>query len=405
MKLGILLSGGKDSLFAAYIASKNHELACAIVIQSENKESYMFHTPNIEQVKLQADALGIPLVIKITQGKKEKELDDLQIAIKEAIDTYNIKGIVTGAVASQYQASRVQTICHKLNIYAINPLWQKNEVELLKEIINNNFKVIIAGVFAYPFGKEWLGRTINKETIMELLGLQHKYKINPAGEGGEIETFVLDCPLFSKRIVVEKDEQQYDNYAGTFTILEARLEEKENDDSKYRYTYTPTRDDVTIISTVCEHKDIYFYEFVKPITDIIPGKVIHISELHEPITTPAILTGTSLKDLSFQQHKDKMKYLPNTVLGICAGMELMAEYEGIQLTPILEIGPQWVNEKEEYFLHQKGIKTIEREDPRIIETTKKGIAKINWTNKQWMAVQYHPEVTNKHLLKTFLSNL
>ncbi|KIH43807.1 hypothetical protein ANCDUO_26181, partial [Ancylostoma duodenale] len=36
--------------------------------------------------------------------------------------------------------------------------------------------------------------------------LHSQYGVHPCGEGGEYETFVLDCPLFHKRILVEDSE-------------------------------------------------------------------------------------------------------------------------------------------------------------------------------------------------------
>ncbi|PIO08781.1 TIGR00289 family protein, partial [Candidatus Pacearchaeota archaeon CG10_big_fil_rev_8_21_14_0_10_34_12] len=132
MKLGILFSGGKDSSYAAYLAKKHrHELTCLISVFSENKNSYMFHTPSISRVKEQAQAMNIPLITKKTKGVKEKELQDLENAIKKAKEKYKIKGIVTGAVESIYQSSRIQRICNKLNIEVFNPLWQKDQIELL----------------------------------------------------------------------------------------------------------------------------------------------------------------------------------------------------------------------------------------------------------------------------------
>ena len=69
-------------------------------------------------------------------------------------------------------------------------------------MIKNKFKIIITGVFAYPLDEKWLGRKINKEFINDIKILNEKYKINPAGEGGEFESFVLDCPLFIKPLKV-----------------------------------------------------------------------------------------------------------------------------------------------------------------------------------------------------------
>src|SRR3989339_141823 len=182
MKVAVLFSGGKDSCMASYLAKEaGHELSCLISIVSENKESYMFHTPSIEKTKKQAEVMQIPLIIQKTKGKKEIELKDLKKAIKKAKDEYHIGGIVTGALQSIYQASRIQKICNELDLECFNPLWQKDE-------------------FEYPLDESWLGKEINEEFIDKVKKLNQKYQIHPAGEGGEFETFTLNCPLFKKSL-------------------------------------------------------------------------------------------------------------------------------------------------------------------------------------------------------------
>jgi ABC transporter with metal-binding/Fe-S-binding domain ATP-binding protein len=206
VKCAVLFSGGKDSTYAAYIAKKDgHELSCLISIISKNPESYMFHTPSIKKVEKQAEVMMIPLIKQATLGKKEEELFDLELAIKKAIKQYNIQAIITGAVESVYQCSRIQKICDKLNIKCLNPLWKKDQFKLLEELIENDFKILIIGVFAYPLDDSWLDKIIDRAFFIKLRELHEKYKINPAGEGGEFETFVLNCPLFSRELkVVDK---------------------------------------------------------------------------------------------------------------------------------------------------------------------------------------------------------
>ena len=135
MKLGVLFSGGKDSTIALHKAAKKHKIECLITIISKNKESYMFHTPNIDITKMQADALRIPLINRKTEGTQEEELKDLKEAIATAIIEFKIAGIVTGAIASVYQTQRIQRICDELGITCINPLWKKNQEDLLREIV------------------------------------------------------------------------------------------------------------------------------------------------------------------------------------------------------------------------------------------------------------------------------
>lgn len=203
-KLAVLLSGGKDSLYAAYLAKeKGYELACAITLLSENKESYMFHTPSILQTVKQVQKMEIPHLLQKTSGEKEKELLDLTAAIQKAREKYGITGIVSGAIQSAYQAGRLQKICHEQELLCFNPLWQKPQYELLLELLTEGFEVMITGVFAYPLDETYLGRKLDKELAAELLRLQNKYQINPAGEGGEFETFVLNCPLFREPLKVQ----------------------------------------------------------------------------------------------------------------------------------------------------------------------------------------------------------
>jgi diphthine-ammonia ligase len=223
MKLGVLFSGGKDSTFALHIAAEHEEAACLITLVSRNLESYMFHTPNIHVTALQAEAIGLPLITKVTEGKKEEELKDLEQAITEAITQHHIEGVVTGAVESVYQAERVQRICNRLDIYCFNPLWKRNQRQLLEEIVEKRFTAIISGVFAYPLDETWLGKQLNTDLIGNLVDLEKKFGISPSGEGGEIETTVLDAPLFRKKVEVLDYTVEAKGNSGVLKITNAKL--------------------------------------------------------------------------------------------------------------------------------------------------------------------------------------
>jgi diphthine-ammonia ligase len=226
MRVGVLFSGGKDSAYALYKALGTEEVVCLISVVSQNEESYMFHTPNIGMTGVQAEVMGIPLVQVTTEGEKEEELQDLRRAIIKAHNIYGIEGVVTGAVESVYQATRIQKICNDLDVWCFNPLWLKDQVTLLHEIIANNFKVIITGIFAYPLDEGWLGKEIDKGIVERLIVLKNKYKISPSGEGGEIETTVLDAPFFEKNIEVTDYEIKADKNSGVYIIKNVELVEK-----------------------------------------------------------------------------------------------------------------------------------------------------------------------------------
>jgi ABC transporter with metal-binding/Fe-S-binding domain ATP-binding protein len=223
MKLGILFSGGKDSTLALHKSAEKEQATCLITIRSRNPESYMFHTPNIGLTELQAQALDLPLIVQETQGNKEEELFDLEQAIKQAVRQFDIEGVVTGAVESVYQAERVQRICNRLDLWCFNPLWKMNQQTLLEELLKKDFQVIISGVFAYPLDERWLGKQIDYAIVSKLVELQRKYGISPSGEGGEIETTVLNGPMFKQKIEVTEYNITARDNAGVFRIKQARL--------------------------------------------------------------------------------------------------------------------------------------------------------------------------------------
>lgn len=226
MKLGVLFSGGKDSMYALMKAMEKDNVVCLISILSKNKESYMFHTPNIDITSLQAEAIGLPIVQVTTEGKKEEELKDLKTAIEKAKKDYKIAGVVSGAVESVYQGERIQKVCNDLDVFCFNPLWKKDQKKLLKDIIAGGLKVIISGIFAYPLDESWLGRELDIRVARELFSLQKKYNLSPSGEGGEIETTVLDAPIFKKRIEILESEKEAKDNSGVFRIKKAELVSK-----------------------------------------------------------------------------------------------------------------------------------------------------------------------------------
>jgi ABC transporter with metal-binding/Fe-S-binding domain ATP-binding protein len=226
VKLGVLFSGGKDSVFATYRAMQKNQVACLITLISQNPDSYMFHTPNIQRTSLQAEAIGLPLLSWPTLGEKEKELEDLAAAIADARDEYGIQGVVSGAIESVYQAVRTQRICKALDLWCFNPLWQINQVDYLRLLLSEGFQVIITGVFAYPFDASWLGQELTLECICRLEELWKRYKVSPSGEGGELETMVLDGPIFQKRLEILRSSRSYCNFSGRLFIEEMRLVDK-----------------------------------------------------------------------------------------------------------------------------------------------------------------------------------
>ncbi|MDO8537903.1 MAG: TIGR00289 family protein [archaeon] len=227
MRVAVLFSGGKDSTSALYWAVKQgFEIKTLITVLSDRNDSYMYHIPNAELTKFQAEAMNFSLIFIHSTGIKEKELIELKEILADLKKQKLIDGIVTGALASVYQASRIQKICDDLKLKCFNPLWQKNQEQYLKDLLKQKFEVMIVGVAAAGLDEKWLGRMIDKKAIQELIELEKKFKINVAAEGGEFETFVLNCPIFKKKLKVVKAQTLWHGNRGEYLIKEIKLVKK-----------------------------------------------------------------------------------------------------------------------------------------------------------------------------------
>lgn len=225
MKLAVLFSGGKDSTYAAYLSeNEGHEIACLLSMIPGNPESHMFHTPNIELSALQASAIGLPYERFETKGEKEVEVEDLKAAIAAVKEKYGIEGIVSGAIASNYQKGRIDRICLELGLVNRAPLWGSPPGAYIRRFIADGFKAIFTAVSADGLGPEWLGRELDTKALEELEKIGEKYRLNVSLEGGEAETFVIDGPIFRNGSVrILESEKVWQGGSGILKIRNAVL--------------------------------------------------------------------------------------------------------------------------------------------------------------------------------------
>ena len=223
MRLAALFSGGKDSTYAAHLAQEmSHDISYLVTMLPARDDSWMFHTVNIGLAPLVAKATGIESVVVDTSGEKEEEIQDL----KPAIAGLNVDGIVTGAIASSYQRSRVDGICSELEIEHVAPLWGRESSELLREMIGDGMSIIVAAVAAMGLDEKWLGRTLDLDALEELKSLSERYGVDVCGEGGEMETLVLDAPWFTSRLEIMSAKPEWDGVRGSLHVEQAHLIQK-----------------------------------------------------------------------------------------------------------------------------------------------------------------------------------
>ena len=167
-----------------------------------------------EGISLYADAMDLPLYVKTISGTSKntscnynpeegdevEDLFDLLSDIKQKID---FDAVSSGAILSDYQRVRVENVCRRLNLKSLAYLWRRDQKELMQEMISNQVNSVLVKVAALGLKPAHLGKSLeNMQSHLEMLC--NKYGNNICGEGGEYETFTLDCPLFKKKIEVRK---------------------------------------------------------------------------------------------------------------------------------------------------------------------------------------------------------
>jgi ABC transporter with metal-binding/Fe-S-binding domain ATP-binding protein len=201
MRVIVLFSGGKDSVFATFFSLfQGWDVSLLTLVPQD--DSMMFHRPNVELTSLQAQALG--LMHRQVNVTNETELKVLE----RELATLKPDAIITGAIASEYQKQRIDQIGYNLKIPTISPLWHKGDA-LLQEL-TEFFEIHITTVAAQGLGEEHLGKKFDSEFVQKLQSLG----LNPFFEGGEGETFVSNAPFFKSKIEITGMEKKFDGSRG-----------------------------------------------------------------------------------------------------------------------------------------------------------------------------------------------
>jgi ABC transporter with metal-binding/Fe-S-binding domain ATP-binding protein len=196
MSWAALTSGGKDSILSIQKAiDSGKDVRYMVTARPKNRDSYMFHSANLDAVPVIAQVAGMNYVEIETHGRKEEELADLEAGLA----ALEIEGVIAGAVASEYQAQRVKTITDKLGLELYTPLWHMNTESLLHEVAARMDAMIIVTA-AEGLDVSFLGAHFDEVLISRLKCVAASTRINLAGEGGEYESLTLNAPFYSRPI-------------------------------------------------------------------------------------------------------------------------------------------------------------------------------------------------------------
>ncbi|XP_022070619.2 diphthine--ammonia ligase isoform X2 [Acanthochromis polyacanthus] len=221
MKVVALISGGKDSCYNMMqcVAAGHRIVALANLrpAHTDELDSYMYQTVGHQAIELYADAMELPLYRRTIQGSsldtsrdysetEGDEVEDLYQLLHLVKEKEGVEAVSVGAILSDYQRVRVENVCLRLGLQPLAYLWRRDQESLLSEMISSDLRAILIKVAAFGLDPEkHLGKPL-ADMEPYLKQLSQKYGVHICGEGGEYETFTLDCPLFKKKIVIDAAE-------------------------------------------------------------------------------------------------------------------------------------------------------------------------------------------------------
>ncbi len=223
-KLAALFSGGKDSTHALYLAlQRGFAVSTLVAARPKRADSHMFHVPNLDVTRLSAKAMGLPLLEIPVSGEAEREVDELEAALRPLALSGQIDGLLAGAIASDYQWARLNAVGHRLGLPCVTPLWRVDPERVLRDELASGLKFMIVAAQTEGLDEKWLGHTVDGPLLEDLLAAAREHRFNAAGEGGEYESLVTDGPLFSERIWVEAYHVMAGETSSYFVVDEAVL--------------------------------------------------------------------------------------------------------------------------------------------------------------------------------------
>jgi len=225
VRVAALLSGGKDSVAAVEVAQGfGWDVVGAIVLRPAQDDAWMFHTPNLDVVRGVADCLGLPLHEAPVRHGQAEEVEDLEAAVAAAKAKWSLDGLVSGALASEYQRVRIERVGHRLRLKTFTPLWHKDLKTYLHLLMEGDWDIRLARTAADGVANAWCGQRLDPPKLDAML--KHRSRPHVAGEGGEYETLVLDAPHYRKRLVVESARVEATASRATWVVERWRTEPK-----------------------------------------------------------------------------------------------------------------------------------------------------------------------------------
>jgi diphthine-ammonia ligase len=265
LKIVALISGGKDSFFSLLhcIANDHDVVALANLYPAspsegsliEDTDSFMYQTIGHAVIPLYEEALGLPLYRQEIKGsavnqsknygptandaEKADETESLVPLLRKVMAAHpEVNAVSTGAILSDYQRTRVESVALRLGLTPLSYLWQYphlppgTQISLLEDMAAVSQDARIIKVASGGMDDSFLWQNVaDTRTKNRLVKAAQRFGTDgdgaALGEGGEYETLAIagPAPLWKARILVhEGDRAILPGEAGSASVKIAKAE-------------------------------------------------------------------------------------------------------------------------------------------------------------------------------------
>jgi predicted ATP pyrophosphatase (TIGR00289 family) len=212
-----LSSGGKDSILALHMAVEaGYRVQDLVTVLPEDPESRLYHTHNVHHVQQVARALQVDWrPVRAPVGDEEGALADV-------LGQLRAPTVVTGGIASTFQRTRFGRIAAAAGAQVYAPLWGLLAPQVYQALESRHIDAVVVAVAALGLDREWLGQHLTPAKVTQLLVAAARYRFDPTGEGGDLDTFVLDAPLYTRRLEITSAEEEWHGDRGVLRITRLR---------------------------------------------------------------------------------------------------------------------------------------------------------------------------------------
>ncbi|WNB90847.1 diphthine--ammonia ligase [Bacillus sp. NEB1478] len=221
-KVAVCWSGGKDCCLALYrTLTENHKVICLLSMVSEKDARNHAHGIQLDILKLQAEALGLPLILVDSAGEYEVSLKRALSLLRERS---GVESVVFGSLYSNEDRRWNEQVAYQSGIEPLFPVWisQNHSSKLLFDFISLGFQSVVCRASTEYFDQTWTGRDVDWSFYDKI----NQTASCVMGELGEYHTFVLDGPIFHKKIEITRSDAVLNSGLWSLDIQSCRLLDK-----------------------------------------------------------------------------------------------------------------------------------------------------------------------------------